>query len=79
MKEAYLPFSIAPHRCPAADTFAPHAIIILVVVLAKGLGTLESGSNVRFGNARLDGDRSALLPSGRLDMEDWRLETKDAV
>ncbi|KAI0853441.1 hypothetical protein F5Y00DRAFT_270618 [Daldinia vernicosa] len=79
MKNAYLPFSIAPHRCPAADTFAPHAIIVLVVVLAKGLGTLESGANVRFGDARLDGDTSALLPSGRLDMENWELEMNDAV
>ncbi|KAI1652774.1 hypothetical protein F4813DRAFT_400568 [Daldinia decipiens] len=79
MKEAYLPFSLAPHRCPAADTFAPHAIIILVVVLARGLGTLESGSNVWFRNARLDEDRSALLPSGRLDMEDWKLEMKDVA
>ncbi|KAI0106073.1 hypothetical protein F4814DRAFT_84058 [Daldinia grandis] len=79
MKNAYLPFSIAPHRCPAADTFAPNAIIALVVVLAKGLGTLESGSNVWFGDTKLDQDKSALLPSGRLDMDDWKLKIKDTV
>ncbi|OTB17486.1 hypothetical protein K445DRAFT_310945 [Daldinia sp. EC12] len=77
MERAYLPFSIKPHKCPAADKFAPHAIIILVVVLAKSLGTLESGATVRFRNDTLDRDRSALLPSGRLDTEDWTLQMKD--
>ncbi|KAI1464356.1 uncharacterized protein F4812DRAFT_467992 [Daldinia caldariorum] len=76
MKRAYLPFSIEPHKCPAADRFAPHVIVILVVILAKGLGTLESGAEVRFGDEELDRDRSAVLPSGRLDTEEWTLRVR---
>ncbi|KAI8961245.1 hypothetical protein F5Y11DRAFT_231488 [Daldinia sp. FL1419] len=79
MGDAYLPFSIPPHRCPAADNFAPHAVIVLVVVLARGLGTVNTGSSVKFGDDKLDRDRSALLPAGRMDMEGWELEMGNLV
>ncbi|KAI1415056.1 hypothetical protein F5Y13DRAFT_197052 [Hypoxylon sp. FL1857] len=73
MKEAYMPFGAGKHQCPTASKFGYRAIIILVVVLAKGLGNRDTTS-IRFNNAKLDRDLSKVLPSGRMDMEDWNLE-----
>ncbi|KAI2469554.1 hypothetical protein F4781DRAFT_431260 [Annulohypoxylon bovei var. microspora] len=74
MRQAYMPFGAGKHQCPTAKTFSYHAIIILVVVLAKRLGTVQTGSKVVFGNAKLDADPKELLPSGRMGMEDWTIE-----
>ncbi|KAI0839269.1 hypothetical protein F5Y06DRAFT_303388 [Hypoxylon sp. FL0890] len=74
MKEAYMPFGAGKHQCPTSSKFGYRAIIILVVVLAGRLGTQESGSRMRFKNRKLDEDLEEVLPSGRMDMEDWDLE-----
>ncbi|KAI1454825.1 hypothetical protein F4805DRAFT_477226 [Annulohypoxylon moriforme] len=74
MNEAYMPFGAGKHRCPTASKFSYHAIIILVVVLAKRLGTKETGSKVVFNDPKLDKDLRKVLPSGRMDMENWVLE-----
>ncbi|KAI2618995.1 hypothetical protein GGS26DRAFT_595683 [Hypomontagnella submonticulosa] len=74
MKRAYMPFSVGKHRCPAADKFGERAIMVLVVVLARALGTSQSGSRIRLGDRALERDLTLPLPSGRLDMEGWTLE-----
>ncbi|KAI0137701.1 cytochrome P450 [Hypoxylon sp. NC0597] len=74
MKEAYMPFGAGKHQCPTASKFGYRAIIVLVVALAKGLGTLDSGLKIRFDNAELDENLSEVLPSGRMDTEDWVCE-----
>ncbi|OTA68390.1 hypothetical protein K449DRAFT_450592 [Hypoxylon sp. EC38] len=71
MKEAYMPFGAGRHQCPTASKFGYRAITILVVALSKGLGTRDSGLRVRFNDAKLDEDLGEVLPSGRMDTEDW--------
>ncbi|KAI1138084.1 hypothetical protein F5Y05DRAFT_50583 [Hypoxylon sp. FL0543] len=77
MKEAYMPFGAGKHQCPTASKFGYRAILIMVVVLARRLGTRDSGSTMQFNDARLDEDLGELLPSGRMDMESWELEVGD--
>ncbi|KAI0880046.1 uncharacterized protein GGS22DRAFT_100358 [Annulohypoxylon maeteangense] len=74
MKDAYMPFGAGLNQCPTARTFSYHAIVILVTALAKRLGTREYGSRVVFNDSRFDMDPTELLPSGRMDMEDWVLQ-----
>ncbi|KAI1205623.1 uncharacterized protein F4807DRAFT_277644 [Annulohypoxylon truncatum] len=74
MDEAYMPFGAGKHKCPTSAKFSYHAIIILVVALAKRLGTRETGSKVVYNDPRCDGDAKGLLPSGRKDMDGWVLE-----
>ncbi|OTB01266.1 hypothetical protein M426DRAFT_323655 [Hypoxylon sp. CI-4A] len=77
MRHAFMPFGVGKHQCPTASKFSYRAIIILVVALAEKLGTRESGAKMRFDDAVLDGNLEALLPSGRMDMEGWKLEMRD--
>ncbi|RYP30365.1 hypothetical protein DL767_006273 [Monosporascus sp. MG133] len=72
-KSAYMPFSIRPHECPAErGGFGERAIMLLVVVLARRLGTRESGLLVRFNDAVLDGDDADTpLPNARDAAERW--------
>ncbi|KAI2620496.1 cytochrome P450 [Hypoxylon sp. NC1633] len=78
MRHAYIPFGTGPHTCPAAAGFGHRLIVVLLAALAKRLGTRDSGAVVRFGDARLDQANSEwVLPSGRMDMENWTLELED--
>ncbi|KAI1374251.1 cytochrome P450 [Hypoxylon crocopeplum] len=80
MRRTYMPFGVGPHVCPAASAasgFGFRAIVVLMVVLARRLGTKESGAIVHFGDKDLENDLDALLPSGRQDMEDWTLGLGD--
>ncbi|RYP79353.1 hypothetical protein DL769_003034 [Monosporascus sp. CRB-8-3] len=72
-KHAYMPFSVRPHECPAErGGFGERAIVLLVVVLARRLGTRESGLLVRFNDAVLDGDDADMpLPNARDAAERW--------
>jgi hypothetical protein len=72
--KAYIPFSIKPHKCPAAgNAFGERMVVVLVVALGRVLGP-EQG-RVRFGgngggNGKGDGGESELL-TGRGEMEGW--------
>ncbi|RYO95840.1 hypothetical protein DL764_007592 [Monosporascus ibericus] len=72
-KSAYMPFSVRPHECPAErGGFGERAIMLLVVVLARRLGTRESGLLVRFNDTVLDGDDADMpLPNARDAAERW--------
>ncbi|RYO75669.1 hypothetical protein DL766_003808 [Monosporascus sp. MC13-8B] len=72
-KRAYMPFSVRPHECPAErGGFGERAILLLVIVLARRLGTRESGLLVRFNDAVLDDDDAGMpLPNARDAAERW--------
>lgn len=71
-KDAYLPFSLGRHRCPAINGFGNRMITMLLVALGRTLSA-EVG-RVRFGDDRLDQDNKAPLPTGRGDMGRWVFE-----
>ncbi|KAI1082111.1 hypothetical protein F5B20DRAFT_534384 [Whalleya microplaca] len=73
MRQAYMPFGVGKHECPAKAGFGNRAIIILVVSLAKRLGSKNSGSEFILGSDKFQGNLKTPLPSGRKDMENWRL------
>ncbi|KAI1094139.1 cytochrome P450 [Rostrohypoxylon terebratum] len=77
MDKAYMPFGIGRHRCPTATRFSYHVIVIIVVALAKRLGTKETGSEVIFNDPRLDRNPKRILPSGRMDMDSWVLKVRE--
>ncbi|KAK7754106.1 hypothetical protein SLS62_003952 [Diatrype stigma] len=72
-KNAYIPFSTKPHICPAAHGFGERAIILLVAILARHLGTRESGARVRFGVQELNQNMDSVLPNSRDAAEGWVL------
>ncbi|KAH6640645.1 PhoD-like phosphatase-domain-containing protein [Chaetomium tenue] len=37
-RQAYVPFSVKPHRCPAAGGFGERMVVVLVVALGRGWG-----------------------------------------
>lgn len=76
MDEAYMPFGAGRHMCPTATQFSYYAIVIIVVILAKHLGTKETGSEVIFNDLELDRDPKRILPSGRMDMESWDIKVR---
>ncbi|KAK3321500.1 hypothetical protein B0T19DRAFT_404024 [Cercophora scortea] len=73
-KQAYFPFSIGQHKCPAYAGFGDRMVTMLVVVLGRMLSA-EVGVVV-FNDEALDADGERLkpLPTGRDDMEGWVLE-----
>ncbi|KAK3990812.1 hypothetical protein QBC44DRAFT_264329, partial [Cladorrhinum sp. PSN332] len=76
-REAYFPYSLRPHRCPAFSGFGDRMVTMLVVVLGRCLGP-EVGK-VRFGGGDallllLDADGEMPLPTGRDEVEGWSLE-----
>ncbi|KAK4233422.1 hypothetical protein C8A03DRAFT_19513 [Achaetomium macrosporum] len=60
-REAYIPFSVGRHKCPAAGGFGERMVTLLVVALGRGLGP-RVGSIQR-------GKKG--LPTGRDEMEGW--------
>ncbi|KAI0895322.1 hypothetical protein F4806DRAFT_502801 [Annulohypoxylon nitens] len=76
MDEAYMPFGAGRHVCPTATQFSYYAIVIIVVALAKHLGTKETGSEVIFNDLELDRNPKKILPSGRMDMESWDIKVR---
>lgn len=70
-KDAYMPFGLAPHLCPAANKFGERMIAMLLGLLLHGLGSSGTGATIEYGDARLDGDLHAPLPTGREDAEGW--------
>ncbi|KAI1262820.1 cytochrome P450 [Xylariaceae sp. FL1019] len=74
---AYMPFSIGKHQCPAANGFGERMITMLVVELIKRFGTRETNLHIHLGNAELEKDPKAPLPSGRSESEGWVLELNE--
>ncbi|KAK7927386.1 hypothetical protein PG985_004384 [Apiospora marii] len=70
-KDAYMPFGLAPHLCPAANKFGERMISMLLGLLLHGLGSSGTGATIEYGDAKLDGDLHAPLPTGREDAEGW--------
>ncbi|CAK7200460.1 hypothetical protein SEUCBS139899_003155 [Sporothrix eucalyptigena] len=73
-REAYLPFGLPPHMCPAYNGFGERMIVLLVALLCTHLGQEEA--SIVFNNADLDDNMETELPTGRCDMEDWELTLK---
>lgn len=78
-REAYVPFSVKPHKCPAAGgAFGERMVVVLVVVLgrawAPGKGVVRfavgGGGGGGGRGVRVVGDGGE-LPTGRGEMEDW--------
>jgi hypothetical protein len=74
-REAHIPFSVKPHKCPAAGNgFGERMVVMLVVALGRGLG----GGKGRVGVGDGDGGVGVgvvvgrELPTGRDEMEGWR-------
>ncbi|KAK4033918.1 hypothetical protein C8A01DRAFT_39614 [Parachaetomium inaequale] len=71
-REAYIPFSVAPHKCPAAgNAFGERMVAVLVVALGRGWGP-ERGRVVFGGGGGGGGEE---LPTGRDEMEEWVWES----
>ncbi|KAK4251600.1 hypothetical protein C7999DRAFT_37344 [Corynascus novoguineensis] len=74
-RDAYLPFSLPPHKCPAAGTrgndtsFGERMVVVLVVALGRRLGR-EMGKVVLGEEIGVNGE----LPTGRDEMEEWAWE-----
>ncbi|KAK5658481.1 hypothetical protein OQA88_1870 [Cercophora sp. LCS_1] len=75
-EEAYFPYSLGPHRCPAINGFGNRMITMLLVALGRTLSA-EAG-RVRFNDAGLDGDNKTPLPTGRGDVGSWVFEVAAA-
>ena len=88
-QQAYFPYSLSPHKCPAANGFGNRMITMLVVALGrrfpplptrledgkgKGTGRREEGWVIRYQDAVLDGDANRPLPTGRDQMDKWTVE-----
>jgi hypothetical protein len=70
-REAYMPFSVKPHKCPAAGNgFGERMVVVLVVALGRGLG--GGRGKVVFGDAQAGVGGGRELPTGRDAMEGWR-------
>ena len=72
-KDAYMPFGLAPHLCPASNKFGERMVAMLIGTLFDGLGTSGTGTTIEYGDGQLDGDRHASLPTGREDAEGWHI------
>ena len=70
-EQAYIPFSIKPHGCPAERGFGVRTIVLLVVVLARHFGTGAKGSHIRFNDIKLDRDQGGVLPNNRGSADGW--------
>ncbi|CAH0042519.1 unnamed protein product [Clonostachys rhizophaga] len=72
-KDAFMPFGIGRHACPASNSFAGKLIGILVVTLIKQLGTAESGTKIKFDDEELDDECHVMapLPTGRSVTKNW--------
>ncbi|KAH9883275.1 cytochrome P450 [Xylariomycetidae sp. FL2044] len=77
MRQAYFPFGVGRHICPAANGFGFRMVILLVVALGKRFGTKETGLSISFEDDMLQEDGKALLPTGRGDMEEWKVNSKN--
>lgn len=79
-RDAYLPFSLPPHKCPAAgmrgnDTsFGERMVVVLVVALGRRLGR-KRGKVVLGEEIGVNGE----LPTGRDEMEEWAWECHATV
>lgn len=75
--QAYFPYSLRPHRCPAYSGFGNRMVTMLVVVMGRVFP--PPSWTVRFNNEDLDRDPAKALPTGRDDMEGWVLERQAAI
>lgn len=71
-KQAYMPFGLGPHLCPAYHGFGERMILMLVAVLSERLGSDKT--SILFNDVGLDIDSNRELPAGRNDMEEWIIE-----
>ncbi|KAK4182283.1 hypothetical protein QBC35DRAFT_548504 [Podospora australis] len=67
-KEAYFPYSIRPHKCPAFTGFGDRMVTMLVVCFGQAMG-LGKGTVILGNKPAADLD---MLPSGRDEMEGFR-------
>ena len=66
-REAYMPFSTKPHKCPAGgNSFGERMVVVLVVALGRGLA--PGRGRVDFGEG---GNFAGRLRTGRGEMEEW--------
>ncbi|CAK7269172.1 hypothetical protein SEPCBS57363_003466 [Sporothrix epigloea] len=70
-KQAYLPFGLTPHLCPAFHGFGERIILLLVALLSARLG--PKTATIKYNDAQPDANLDSELPTGRYDMEDWAL------
>ncbi|CAG9992131.1 unnamed protein product, partial [Clonostachys byssicola] len=72
-KDAFMPFGIGRHACPAGNSFAGKLIAILVVTLIKQLETAETGTKIQFNDEELDDECNVAvsLPTGRSATKNW--------
>ncbi|PSR80247.1 cytochrome P450, partial [Coniella lustricola] len=68
-KNAYMPFGLRPHMCPASAAFGERMIVLLVGALHWELG--KKRAKVLFNDPQLDGIVFKDLPTGRADTENW--------
>lgn len=68
-REAYFPYSLGTHRCPAFAGFGDRMVTMLVVSLGRMLSS-DVGL-IRYNCRVLDKDPGEPLPTGRDDMKDW--------
>ncbi len=68
-KEAYFPFGLPPHQCPAQPNFGVRFVALLVVVLGSRFGADKA--RVHFADPALDLHPGTPLPTGRDSMDDW--------
>ncbi|KAK8042425.1 hypothetical protein PG994_012908, partial [Apiospora phragmitis] len=57
----------------SSSPFGERMIAMLLGVLFQGLGTSGTGTTIEYGDAGLDGDLHAPLPTGREDAEGWHV------
>jgi hypothetical protein len=73
-QEAYVPFGLRPHLCPANFGFGERIIVLLVVLLRLHLGPEKA--SIFFNSSDLDGALEKDLPTDRNDMDAWALRMK---
>ncbi|KAL8369930.1 hypothetical protein RB595_000335 [Gaeumannomyces hyphopodioides] len=70
-KSAYFPFGLSKHQCPAYSGFGERLVTLLVVALARALPPPDKSRLLFRGDGVLDANKTAPLPTGRADMDDW--------
>ncbi|KAK0741791.1 hypothetical protein B0T21DRAFT_408650 [Apiosordaria backusii] len=68
--EAYLPYSLRPHRCPAFGGFGDRMVTCLVAAMGRVLGTSGAG---RVSNTNdKEGQKRQVIKTARDKLEGWR-------
>ncbi|KAI1496986.1 cytochrome P450 [Biscogniauxia marginata] len=77
MKQAYMPFSVGKHECPAASGFGDRMITVLLLTLVRHFGITAAADLVELDEiSRLAQSYGNPLPSCRQDMEAWTIQVE---